>query len=140
MRTTLFITFLLACFLIGCSHSGDVSTFIVTEVTKCGGHTKTNTGFLKVEARWKLQRDKNGFQATLTGVSFADMDALMRQAFGVPSMAGVSTGTQTGLPYSNWAARDIGVAIMMIGHADRVEIICLRGVKNMGELFRGGQQ
>jgi hypothetical protein len=61
----------------------------------------------------------------------------MRQVFGSPNMSGMSAA---GLPYSNWSAQDIGVALMMVGYSDRVEIMCVRGMTNMGELFRGGQQ
>jgi len=116
LRSTLV---LLACTLVGgCAHSGNFSSFIVQEVTRYGGLTKTNAALATLDARWTIRRDKNGFQAFVTRVSFSNTDAVMRQAFGTPMMSGISSGTEVGLPYNNWSARDIGVAVMVIGRTN----------------------
>lgn len=128
MRATLCIALMLACLLIGCSRSGDVGAFIVTEVIKRGGHTKPNVTLSKLDARWKVLRDKNGFQATVTEVPFSTIDRQMRQVFGTPSLSGTSTGTQPRLLYSHWAAADIGVALQLIERPDGADVICVRAM------------
>src|ERR1041384_3653883 len=102
------IIWILCAFVGGCSQSGDFSRFIVTEVVHYGGQTKTDVPVAAVNARWKVNRDKNGFQVIATGTSFSAVDAVMRQAFSAPAMSGVSSA---GVPHSEWAARDIGAAV-----------------------------
>lgn len=126
MRASLLILALLCAVVAGCSRSGDFGAFVVTEVVKFGGHTKTNATLLKLDARWTTKRDKNGFQASVTGTPFNNVDTFMRQAFGTPKMAGFSTNI--GQPYDTWAAVDIGVAIHLIGRTNGAEIICVRGM------------
>jgi hypothetical protein len=72
--------------LVGCSRSGDLGAFVVTEVSKFGGHTRTNAPLPKLDARWTIKRDKNGFQASVSGTTFASIDATMKQAFGKPKL------------------------------------------------------
>jgi hypothetical protein len=62
MRTLLSTTLLLAAiFVAGCSRSGDFGAFVVTQVTKYGGHTKTTATIQKLDARWTVKSDSNGF-------------------------------------------------------------------------------
>jgi hypothetical protein len=139
MRTLLSITLLLAViFVAGCSQSGDFGAFVVAQVTKYGGHTKTTAPIPKLDARWKLKEDANGFQAFVTGVPFAIIAADMEQVFGTPKTSHDvgDTLTVTPLPYRLWSAVDIGVAIQLIGHEDSTEVICIRGVKDMDELLK----
>jgi hypothetical protein len=136
MRTSLYIALLLALFFIaGCSQSGDFGAFVVAQVAKFGGHTKTSAAFPKLEARWTVKQDANGFQASVTGASFASIAAGLEQIYGTPRMADDGSGTATHEPDRLWGAVDIGVAIHLIGHKDTTEIICIRGVKSMDELF-----
>jgi len=109
----------------GCSRSGDFGTFLVTEVTRYGGHTITNATLPKLDARWTVKADSNGFTAKVSGVPVATVDNFMREAFGP---AKISTDTNLdGQPQRVWAAVDVGVAIQCIGRPSGVEIICLKG-------------
>jgi len=136
MRAYLLITACLACFLVaGCSRSGNLSTFVVSEVAKYGGHTVTNAPPLKVvQARWTIESDTNGFQASVTGAPFASIDAAMQQAFGVPKIS--DRANAEGQPTRVWAAADIGVAIQLIGRPGGADIICIRGMRDLGEMFQ----
>jgi hypothetical protein len=134
MRTALPVALLLVGVTIGCSRSGDFGAFVVKEVTRYGGHTKTNPALPKLDVHWTIKRDDNGFQAFVTGASFASADAVMRQAFGTPKMSGVSSAI--GQPYGTWGAVDIGVAIQLIGRPRGLEIVCVRGVRDMGEMLK----
>ena len=139
MRASLYITLLLAMFFVaGCSQSGDFGAFVVSQVTKFGGRTKSAT-IPKLDAQWTVKQDANGFQASITGASFASIAAEMEQIFGTPKISHDvgDTLTVTPLPYRLWGAVDIGVAIQLIGHKDSTEIICVRGVKSMDELLFG---
>ena len=137
MRASLFTTLVLATIVaIGCSHSGDFGAFIVTAVTKYGGHTKTIGTIPKLDARWTVRQDANGFQAIVTDAPFASIAADMEQVFGTPKLSDDGSGTATHEPDREWGAVDIGVAIQVIGHKDNTEIICIREVKDMGELLR----
>jgi hypothetical protein len=119
----------------GCSQSGDFGVFIVTEVAKYGGHTKTTAMIPKLDARWMVKRDDNGFQAFITDASFASVAADMERVFGTPKMSDDGSDTTTHEPDRVWSAVDTGVAIQLIGHKDCTEIICIRGVKNMDQLW-----
>jgi len=111
----------------GCSESGDFSQFIVQEVKAHGGRVQSGNSRPRLDATWRIERDENGFELVARGVSFEEVDGVLRQAFGTPMQSGISSGTEQGLPYSNWAAMDAGAAIMVIGYLDRIEINCVRG-------------
>ena len=135
MRAYFLIAALFACALVsGCSRSGDFSAFVVSEVAKHGGHTVTDAPLPVVPAQWTIQSDTNGFQASVTGAPFASIDAAMQQAFGTPKMSVPSNAS--GQPHRVWAALDIGVAIQLIGRPDGADIICVRGMRDMGEMFQ----
>lgn len=118
----------------GCSRSGDFSSFIVSEVAKYGGHTVTNTPLPALKAYWIIKNDANGFQVSVRGASFAEIDALMHQAFGTPRMS-VAANAE-GQPHRVWAAVDIGVAIQLVGRPGGADIVCVRGMRDMGEMFQ----
>ena len=137
MRASLFTALLIAIiFAVGCSHSGDFSAFVVAEVTKYGGHSKTTATIPKLEARWTVKRDDNGFQAFIIDAPFASVASDMEQLFGTPKMSDDGSGTTTHEPYRVWSAGDVGVAIQLISHKDGTEIICIKGVKDMGDLLK----
>lgn len=137
MRTPLSIALLLTVIVaIGCSQSGDFGAFIVTEVAKYGGHTKTTAEIPKLDARWTVKRDDNGFEASITDAPFATIAADMELVFGKPRISENGSGTATHEPHRVWNAGDVGVAIQLIGHKNSTEIICVRGVKDMDELFK----
>jgi hypothetical protein len=120
MHTSLFTTVLLAIIVgAGCTRSGDFGTFLVAEVTKYGGHFETNAPLPKLEARWTVKRNDNGFNAIVSGVPFSVVDAFMHQACGKSNVF-----TMRGRPYGE---ANIGVALHWFGYPDRTEIDCLRG-------------
>jgi hypothetical protein len=127
MRASLLNLLIAAAVVVGCSRSGDLGTFLVREVTKYGGHTKTNTMPLKLDAHWTVKRDKNGLQVSVTSTSFASIDTFMNQTFGVPKVSVDSN--DTGQPHRVWAAADIGVAIQLIGRPGGADIICVRAIR-----------
>jgi hypothetical protein len=131
----LFLFILLLAGVVGCSRSGDFGGFLVREVTRFGGHTKTNVTSSNLEAHWTIKRDKNGFQAAITGTSFASIDTFMRQSFGAPKMSTDGAATATGQPHRVWAAVDIGVAIQLVGRPGGADIICVRAM-SMGQMFQ----
>ncbi|MHB8523826.1 MAG: hypothetical protein ACYDH9_24145 [Limisphaerales bacterium] len=126
MRASVFTALLIAILVTaGCSRSGDFGTFLITEVTRYGGHTITNVALPKFDARWTVKDDSNGFTAQVRGVPSATVDSFMHEAFGPPK---VSADTNLdGQPQRVWAAVDVGVAIQCIGRPGGVEIICLKG-------------
>ena len=129
MRAHLSITLLLAIILVaGCSQSGDFNAFFVAQVTKYGGHTKTSGTIPKLEARWTVKQDANGFQAFVIGASFDSIASEFEQVFGKPKMSDDGSGTATHEPVRLWAAVDVGVAIHVIRHKDSTEIICIRSI------------
>jgi hypothetical protein len=133
----LFILTLFICAVLsGCSRSGDFSAFVVSEVAKHGGHTVTNATVTPLQAHWTVNSDTNGFQASVAGPSFASIDTVMRQAFGTPKLS-VAANT-SGQPQDVWGAIDIGVAIQLIGRPDGADIICVRGMRDMGGMFQSG--
>jgi hypothetical protein len=134
MRVYFVIVGFIACALAsGCSRSGDFSAFVVSEVTKHGGHTVSNAPLPVVQARWSIKSDENGFQARVKSAPFSSIDAVMHQAFGTPKVS--IAANADGQPHRVWAALDIGVAIQLIGRPDGADIICVRGMRDLGEMF-----
>jgi len=125
MRALLSIALLLAViFIASCSHSGDFGAFVVAQVTKYGGHTKTSATIPQLDARWTVKQDANGFTDHVSDAPFSAIDGFMRETFGAPK---ISTDTNLdGEPQRVWGAVDIGVAIQLIGHKSDTEIICIR--------------
>jgi len=109
---------------------------VVAEVVRYGGRTKTNVAIPKLDAQWTVKRDRNGFQATVTGITVARVDSMMRQAFGPPKMSHEGTETATGQPHRVWGAADIGVAIQLIGRTNGADIICVRAMRDTTEMVR----
>jgi len=97
------------------------------------GTRRRTPHFGKLDAKWKFERDKNGFQASVSGTSFAAVDTFMQQAFGKPKVS--IDMNLNGQPQRVWAALDVGVAIHLIGRPDGADIICIRGMRDMGEMF-----
>ncbi len=124
------ITVLSAMMLVaGCSRSGDFGPFVVAQVAKYGGHTRTNAVIPRLDAQWRVERDANGFQAVVTGAPFGAIAVEMEQAFGKPKLSDDGSGTLTHQPCRLWGAVDTGVAIHLIGHKNSAEIICIRGIQ-----------
>ncbi len=132
---TLLLMFVVACLaLASCSRSHDFGAFVVNEVGRCGGRALTNAPLPRVEAEWTIRRDRNGFQASISGATFTSIDGTMKQAFGAPKLSKESNAS--GYPHRVWAAADIGVAIHLIGRANGAEITCMRGMRNVDEMMR----
>lgn len=132
MRTLRLIGCLFVCgLLLGCSHTGDFGEFVGHEVTRHGGCTKTNVAPPSFRARWTMKEDENGFQAEVRGASVTQIDDFMLRAFGPPL---VSATNDAGQPHQVWTARDIGVAIQVVGRPSGAYIVCLRGTKSIEDL------
>jgi len=123
---------------LGCSRPHDFGGFLVEQVTKYGGRTGTNATLPKLEARWTFKRDKNGFEVTANDTSFGRVDSFLRQAFGPPKSSDFSP--ETGLSNSLWGASNIGVAIILAGGTNSAHLICLRGMRGMGEMLKESEK
>src|SRR5665213_2202637 len=135
MRAYLLIFALFLCAAVsGCSHAGDFGAFITTEVAKHGGHAVTKATLLALPVRWTIQSDTNGFQASVSGAPFANIAAVMQQAFGRPKIS--VAADVDGRPHQVWGATEIGAAIQLIGRPNGADIICVRGFPNIGEMFK----
>jgi hypothetical protein len=108
------------------TQSGDFSAFVVQEVSRYGGHARGTNAIPELQARWTLKSDATGFQALATGVSFAEVQAALRQIFGPPAFV---TTNAAGQPHGLFKALDIGVALQFVGEPSGTRIICVRGVK-----------
>jgi len=117
----------------GCSRPKDFSGFLVERVVKYGGRTNAYAQLPKLEACWTIKSDKNGFQVSVKGASFKDVDTLIQQTFGAPMRS--ITNSNTGHLHSLWKAADIGVGIHLIERSDGVDISCLRAM-TMTEMFQ----
>ena len=126
MRAPLTILLFLACLVFaGCSQSGDFGSFFVGEVTKYGHPPKTPITISRLDARWTIQSDDDGFRVFVRGQAFAAVDALMQQVLGAPKVS-VTSDTK-GQPHHVYGSADIDLAVQCIGRADDVEIICVKG-------------
>ncbi len=122
MRACLLASLLLAMTLAnGCSRSDDFGAFFVKEVTRCGGRIDTNASLPKLEARWTVKANENGFAAYVSGVPWSAVDAVIQQAIGKDKAY-----TMPGRVYGA-AKPGVGVTLHWIFLDGRTEIICTRG-------------
>jgi len=87
--------------------------------------SKSGVTISRLDARWTIQSDADGFRILVRGQPFAAIDALMQQVFGAPRVSVASDNE--GHPHQVYGSADIGVAVQCIGHTNDVEIICARG-------------
>ena len=127
---------LLCAVMVGCSRSEDLGKFMTTEVAKHGGRTMTNSTLPQLKAQLRVKRDRNGFQARATDVTFASVDSLMQQMFGKPAISSDATKTASGQPHHVWGAAQVGVAIQLVGRTNGVDIICVRAMRDTSEAIR----
>ena len=121
--------------LAGCSRSGDFGEFIVREVAKHGGHTRTNVALPKLEAHWRVKSKENSFRATVTGVAYTNLDAFMHLAYGEPKLSIEGFDLPGGQPLRVWGVVETGVAIELLGRADdEAEIQCERRIRDLKEI------
>lgn len=118
----------------GCSRTEDFSAFLVKEVTGYGGRGVSNAPLPVLLAHWTVNRDANGFQASVKGVSFSSIASVMLQKYGPPKIA--TAINLKGHPQQVWAAAAIGVAIQLIGRPYETDIICVRSDLDMRKVFR----
>jgi hypothetical protein len=119
MRSFFIILFALS--VCGCQTSSHLGQSIVQEVAQYGGHTQSSAAIPKLHGTWSVESaDAESFQAHLSGVSFADVQAFMQQAYG----NSVVLHDEPGVWY---AAKDIGVAIHFYSCTNGVRFTCQRG-------------
>ena len=122
MRASLLTALFLAIALVnGCSRSGDFGAFFVKEVTRCGGRIDPNASLPKLEAKWTVKADENGFVAYVSGVPWSAVDAVIQQALG-KDKAYIMHGRVYGA-----AKPGVGVTLSWIFLEGRTKIICTRG-------------
>ncbi|MBI3881074.1 MAG: hypothetical protein HY301_13565 [Verrucomicrobia bacterium] len=127
MRTKPLMIVLVACVVaVSCSRSGDFGSFVIREVATYGGHTVTNGPFPRLDAHWTFKPDKNGFQTTITGTSFTNLDNFLKQAYGSPKLS--KDGTSSGRSSRVWAAATAGAVITITSRPDGADLICVRGM------------
>jgi hypothetical protein len=89
MRRRTFIHSLFA--LVGCrrrkAERGNFAPFFVSEVRTRGGRTLEADSLPVINACWRIERDKFGFQIHLTEVAFAPIDAFMTLVLGSPEIS-----------------------------------------------------
>lgn len=55
----------------GCRHTGNFGAAFVQQISHYGGHTQTINAIPELRGTWSIKSDAEGFQAHLSGVSFA---------------------------------------------------------------------
>jgi hypothetical protein len=105
----------------GCQTNGDMGRTVIQEVARYGGHPLTSAAIPELHGSWHVEStDAEGFQAHLSGVSFANVQSFMQQVYGNP----VTLHNSPGVWY---AAKNIGVAIHLFDETNGVSFICQRG-------------
>lgn len=124
------LAFALICATIGCSKSGDFGGFVTAEVERIGGRTVTNAAPPKLTARWNVERDDDGFYATVEGPAFEELNRVMTHLFGPPFYSVTTNASETVSQF--WHGEQVGVAIQFNGRADHAEIISVRDTGDRG--------
>ena len=120
------IWLLLVCLMFaGCYQSGDFGGFFVGEVTKYGGHPKAGITVSRLDARWTVQSDDDGFRIFVRGQPFSAVDGMMQQIFGDPKVSAVKDSR--GYLHTVYGSPAIGMAIQCLERGGDVEIICVKG-------------
>ncbi|MBI1177098.1 hypothetical protein GC207_06620 [bacterium] len=116
------------------SNSGDVVEWMVKETTEYGGRPNTNITPSRIDGRWHVKRDRNGFEAKVFNSEFSSVNTALRQIFGTPLQSRTNS-SEEGPRYSLWAAKDVGVAIIFTDRTNHLEISCVRGLHGLSEMM-----
>ncbi len=119
-RASAVLLIALAVLIGACSRRGDFGAFFVQEVSKYGGRVDTTAGVPKVQARWTLKENENGFEAYVTGATWSEVDAVVRAVRGKRARSS---------PERVYGEADTGVGVTLhwIFIKGRTEVICTRG-------------
>lgn len=107
MRCKLFITVAIAMGVVACRHdgftrgSGDASSFVLKTAVALGGRPNATNALANLGREWRFLKDEYGVLVRLPETQFDATDAYLRSLFGMPESS------------AGWAARDVGVAIIL---------------------------
>jgi hypothetical protein len=114
----------LVVFLFGCSKSdsgspdfqkgsGDITAFVLQSAVSFGARPVKTNGLPKMEGEWQYKKEQEGIQIYVVGDKFNEVQGLLREAFGPPTMAPTTNlvGKVTGGMY---ASGSVGAAIQYL--------------------------
>jgi hypothetical protein len=81
---------------------GDAGQFILRQAVAYGGRPVTTNGLPRIEGDWRYIQDEYGVGLLLSKSQYQQVQDFVSAAFGPPSNS------------AGWAARDFGVAIMIL--------------------------
>jgi len=103
---------------------GDIGPFILQHALTRGARPVTTNSLPAVAGEWRYSEDQYGVVLQLPLERFADVQALLRQAFGPP--AHEPSETTDGGQLGWYAAKDIGVGLQFGHDRKRTQVIVLR--------------
>ena len=139
MRVSTSFFGLLAGLLCGCSSDhfaaghGDVGQFILRQAITRGGSPATNS-LPVISGRWRCSEDKDGVVIRMSREQYPAVEALLRQAFGKPTIE--STETSNGGKLGVYRLSSKGGAIQFGYDAKQTQIIVIRPMST-DEVFQG---
>ncbi len=107
------------------TNAGDFTPFLLDQVTKRGGHPKTN-GLSTIQADWRYI-SPNGLQTLIfvSGDRFSEIQSLLSHAFGEPDATRGSVPVRPVDSESRmgaYSATQIGVSIQFVGWTNQAHI------------------
>jgi hypothetical protein len=118
---------------LGCSKTDDVGGVLVEDMARFGAKPNTSSAE-KLSGSVEIRRDRNGFVASVSGVTFEELGSYFSNRFGPPRLR--STNEELAFRMDMWAPRDIGVSIQLVEETNRVFVTCMRKMSGAEEFFQ----
>lgn len=123
--------FLSLCFLLtACNsvikRSGDLNPFLLKELNSYGAQIPHTNGLSPIKANWTYQRDSNGFELSVDGNHFVEIDGFFKQLYGTPSIS--EDANLKGYPQRVYKPETIGVGLQYFQTPGGVKILCVKHI------------
>lgn len=106
---------------------GDFSGEFLEALSFYGARFVETNCLPKLDARWVMYRDKNGFQCVLYGVGYEEVEGWAMRAFGGRGQSFRGELGKRGCLFRAW---EVGVALFIREETNRIQVNCLKGMTN----------
>lgn len=106
---------------------GDFSIEFLKALGSYGARFQETNNLPKLEGRWFIYRDENGFWCNVYGVRYDDVEEWAMRVFG--GCGTPDRGCQ-GQRYCLFRPSEVGVALLITDNTNRVDVNCVRPITN----------
>lgn len=114
-------------------NEGDLAPVLAQKAKEYGARLSLTNELPVLRADWTMREDENGFECIVRGTDYNKVESAIFKIFG---NSGEKQRPPSGPRSCLFKASEIGVALIAIDKANKVQINCLRGMTNMPGVSR----